>query len=568
MASLEQKIDAWTKTYGKKSKKKKRCKKRVTYRRDPELCKYRLRERLEPFEDKWEGFVKIVGKKLPESSHHRAEVYSVLNDLLDEALLVEMNRLALHGGAYRQDEFSEYEEDWWTQQETLEARYCVQIVNQLLCGYYWNYRQVMKSVLIGKQKGAGSLMPDEEEILPLWISIVRCEAFTGMENTSDRTAGAQLEALRKLMETGSGGGCLVDLHTPILGYTQSTLFRAIESLYTNWRELEVTPDLLHYISLLFLRYSILSVSMFMDQTVVDREDMTDVEALPPDYRNQLGDDDVALESTEMYRVNEKFFLEGEAILGSMERERTTYQMLVNLTGGAYRHQCEEEADTDVCKRLLDAYKAWAVGYMNGPRATAILDHFRQDLLGEMIRPGERERFRVRWPYRDPNDTNVVSRLRPKDIERYRKFLMSAAHETIIQGDQDFSGLHTGRNELSRSILRYFTEEALQTTRLDDFYIRRRVLANPEEVAEFGWEPCPAVIIQTLGCYMVWFPWKNAAVSVYNFPIALYVACDRYLRDYNDVIRSKWAKDGDSESLLEGWKEDRIQLLEQVFGDRF
>jgi hypothetical protein len=498
-------------------------------------------------------------------------VHSVLNDLLDTALVAEMNRLALHGGKYREEEEEDEDDEWWTERQTLEVRVCARHMRRILCDYYWNYRRVMKSVLLPQQRqqSGGSIMPDEEEILPLWINIVRCEALSGMdEYVNERITGARLDSLRKLMEKGSGGGCLVDLYTPILSYAQSTLVRAIESLYTNWRELEATADLLTYISLLFLRYSVLSVSMFTDQSVLDREDMTDVEALPAEYRDQLGKDDAAVEATEMYRVNEKFFIEGEAILGSMDRERTTYQMLVNQTRGRYQHQCVEEADDETCARLLDAYKRWAVPYMDGPRATAILEHFRGGLLGEMIRPGERERFRVRWPYRDPNDTNVVSRLRPKDIERYRKVLMSAAPEAIIRGKQDFSGMHTGRNELARSILRYFTEETLQTTRLDNFYVRRRALTDPEEVAEFGWDPCPAVIIQTLGCYMVWFPWDDTAVSVYHFPIALYVACDRYLRDYHDIIYDKWAKDDDTKSLLEGWKEDRIQLLEQVFGVGF
>ncbi len=608
--------------------KRNRRKKKISYRADPELKGFNLERMIEKrmknenISERWMAIEGIV-KKMPESPVHRAKVYATVNRMLNRVLELDMNRLALYRGQYddeRVDTFGSYtiiqgstgEEDEfvWTKQEGEETRMYVKHLSDVFHDYYWNNRRVMRSSSLTNSVGSklsDAMLPDQDEILPLWVNVIRTHAFVFMEHCfTCKTSGEQLPALSRLIETGSDGGCLVDLHTPVMDYPLTLLFKAIESLHVGWRELQYSEDLWTYVNLLFSRYAILSVSMFTDRSSLDREDMIDVEELTEEehgyqrelkkkmkelsggtrienkkeeeYKGEVDEVDViALEAEGQYRVNETFFEQGDAVLGSIKRELMTHLMLVDFTQGKYLEVSPEEADSRERERLLGAYRDWAVQYVEGARATAILQLFRDNLVGELVRPGERERFRMRWPTRDPNDTNIVSRLRPKDIERYRKNLMEASMKDVIMGTKDFNGMHTGRNELAFSVIRYYTEECLDSSRLDGLFIRRRGLSDPEDIKEIGWDPVPPVIVQSLGCYMVWCPWDNSAVSVHHFPIAVYLCCRRYLEDFDSIIWPKWAyvhdddeedgvkkDDEDTQRILIEWKLDRFRLLKDVF----
>lgn len=594
-----------------KTRRKKRTnKKKIAYAADPELKKFKLVTKINKqvkgstnISDRWKALDKILGGKLPESPIHRAEVHYTLKDMLDVVLSFEMDRFVTYK--------NKFSDEKWSEQVCIATKYYASRIMTVLKEYYWDYRHMMRMTMLNNGFSAKNAtereanLPNEEEIMPLWINIIRLHAFVHLDRYfCNKTSGSGLPELLRLMQKGTTGGCLVDLFVPIVDYPLTTLFKAIESLYTAWRELQFTQDLEMYFNLLFLRYCILSITVFTDTVVLDRPDMIQEEELPEEFhtqqinlrkkveknkhgtqvydKNKTNDEEdidyALLEATAQYRVNEKFMQEGEAILGSMKRELMTHRMLISLTEGCYMYQSSEEVDQSLFLPLMNSYKAWAVAYTDGPRATSIIQHFRDNLIGQMIRPGERERFRIKFPIREANATNVVSRLRPKDIERYRERLLNASVNKIIMGEEDFSGMHTGRNELAYAILRYYTEEQLESTRLEGLFLRKESLVDPNDVVEFGWDPTPAVIIQSLGCYIVWFPWNDSAVSVHHFPVAFYISCAQFLKDYHDTIHTKWVsgEDGkmglndvqDVKNTLEQWKQDRITALRDIFSEHW
>lgn len=632
---------------GSRGRRRRRRRKRIHYKRDPELKSFNLCRMInkktlsDNLSDRWKALESIV-IKLPESPMHRAKVYETLNGMLDVAMEHEMNRMALHRGQYDDERVrssalfvnirhgvEEMEEELvWTKEEASSTRISIKNLFEVYLDFYWDNRDIMRSSSVARANSSNgtnvrqAMLPGEDEIQPLWLILIRLHAFGVIDRWFEcKTAGRHLKHLYKLIATGSDGGCLVDTSTPILEYPLSTLFKAIESLYAGWRELQYSGDLETYVDLLFSRYAIFSISTFTDQSKLDRDDMVDVEELTPEehfeqesLRKQLEEnatggtrvnsrkgifeeeeedsdgeiDVVALEAQGRYRINSVFLDDGEAVLGSIKRELVTHNMLISLTEGKYTPITLEESNVAQIEPLMAAFKRWATDYIDAVRSSSIVDQFRSNLPGQLVRPGERERFQKRYPFRDPNDTNVVSYLRPRDIERYRNKLMQAAPADIINGIEDFEGMHTGRNEFAFAIIRYYTEEQLESSRMDGLFIRRNGLTNPEDVASLGDTPLPPVILQTLGCYMVWCPWNNSAVSVHNFPIAAYVCCKRYLEDFDSIIWPKWAyiqedDNGDSEGnvvtkdkernlrddegtqkVLIEWKNDRIKMMKDVF----
>jgi len=478
---------------------------------------------------KWDTFARYVGEAL-EIREHRVIFYLYLGALMD----TEMRRVVEEQTANR-GEFS----------LALNQSAIVDII-ETIDEWYGDYFSATTGTTAGLSEGsrggvsaditADDLMEEEEsairELLTLLTIRTRLFFLAHCEKwLSDETRGSDIKELYDLMEYGEEGGCLVDVETPILKYDVDTFVKACDALYRSWQELPFSRGLLRYIELLKARFASLSAIIFNNFRTLN------VEA----YRTTIkGDDDD--NSKVMVHVNKEFIIRCNDTLENVERSLISFQTLLSWLGrvvptpypynipveapprvgdgdnggggggGGGEDEGEDARMVGSSKELFVCFSEWVMDYTNSKHTSRdqfIMKNFRKKIIAELVRPGEFSQYRQKYPLGDPNATNIISKLRPKDMDRYRQHIIGSTIPEMIQSTSDAVGMVTGRNELSVACLEYFCNEIEHTRIAWSSWVVRSFDARPSLLCG---KTCFPVIIQTVGGYSVWCPWYSYLVG--------------------------------------------------------
>ena len=489
---------------------------------------------------KWDVFANHVEDAL-EIREHRVVFYIHLGTLMDE----EMTRIIQHNHNN-------------TTEMSLNQEAIIDIISAIDDWYskYFSAVTGTSFALSGGNRGGVSsdisgddLMEEEEsakkELLNLWNLRTRL-FFLAYSNKwlTDKTKGEDIVELYDLIKYGEEGGCLVDVKTCILGYDLRTMIRACEALYRCWTELPFSRGLLRYVELLKARYASLGAVIFSDDNTLN----------VAEWRTAYTKDDQTF-----YHVNQSFVVKCNDTLGNVERSMIAFQRLLSELGRVaptphpYNTPLTMEIQQDAVssKEMHSCFSDWVCEYTSASRGEFIQKNFRKYIIAELVRPGEYSEYRQKNPLGDPNATNIISKLRPNDMDRFRMHITGAPIKDLIQSTSDAVGMITARNELSIASLEYFCSES-SITRIEwSSCFVRKVGAKASLLKG---KTCFPIIIQTsTGGYVVWCPWmqymprrhsnkrrKRAfggtcrMYSILRFHEAFHLMCVLMVRHYRDI----------------------------------
>jgi hypothetical protein len=501
---------------------------------------------------KWDVFANHVEAAL-ETREHRVIFYMHLGTLMDE----EMRRIVRNNANTTENALN--------QEAILDIIYTVD-------KWYSNYFSATTGtsvVLSGGSRGgvssdisADDLMEEEEsakkELLNLWNLRTRL-FFLAYPNKwlTDQTKGEDIVELHDLLKYGEEGGCLVDVKTPVLSFDLQTMILACEALYRCWAELPFSRGLLRYVELLKARYAALGAVMFSDMNTLN----------VPEWRTTYTQGDQTF-----YHVNQAYVVKCNATLGNVERAMIDFQSLLSDLGRVSPTPMPYNMPLTMnlpqghvtSKELHRCFSDWVCEYTEASRGEFIQKTFRKYIIAELVRSGEYSEYRQKNPLGDPNATNIISKLRPNDMDRFRKHITGASLKELIRSTSDAVGMITARNELALASLEYFCVET-SITRIEwsTWFTRK----NGAKASSLKGKSCFPMVIQTCtGGYVVWCPWmqylprrqrrslkrrKQAFTgvcrlySILNFHEAFHLACALMIRHYRDIWNAMVCKHSSS-----------------------
>jgi hypothetical protein len=380
----------------------------------------------------------------------------------------------------------------------------------------------------------------KQELNNLWNLRTRL-FFLGHVNKwlQDKTRGIDIEELHDLLKYGEEGGCLVDTKTRVLGYDVKTLTLACSSLYRCWTELSFSKGLLQYVELLKARCASLSAVMFSDTDTLNVSD----------FRTTI-----VSEGETLYHVNQRFVSKCHETLGNVDRCLVGFRRLLDSLGrlakvpSLYNAPFGQES-LDGTTSSLDlhiCFAEWVCEYAKGSRGDFVMKNFRKHIIAELVRPGEYSEYREKNPLGDPNATNIISKLRPNDMDKIRKHITGSTIPTIIQSTSDAVGMVTARSELAIVALAYFCDEtSIIRMEWSEWLVRR----GGAKASLLLGKTCFPIMIQTVGGYAVWCPWTQYGsrkrkrgshcklYSVLRFHEAFHLTCTLVIRHYRDIFEA-------------------------------
>jgi hypothetical protein len=353
-----------------------------------------------------------------------------------------------------------------------------------------------------------------KEVLCVWVLRGRLLFLSRHDYwMSCDTRGKDIKDLHNMFQYGVEGGCLVDESAPILGYDMRTLVMAGDSLYRCWTELPFSKGVVEYIDLLRVRCATISSVMFpIGSDTLNRPDMCSV-------------------CGECEHTNMTFIEWSLSTLGNVDRCMVAFKTLLTRMGriaptpwpygrpfGMVERQeghSEEEETAKSSMLLFKCFRDWISDFCNTTRADSIRKKFNKHIVEEFVRPGEYSVYRKKYPMGDPNATNIVSKLRPNDIDRMRSQITGSKLQTIMSNDTDAVGFVTARNEIAIAALEYFCAENVSL----DFvwnggWLVRKALAKWTYLKRSS-SVFPK-IIQTVGGFLVWCPWVATLKGKWDF----------------------------------------------------
>lgn len=266
---------------------------------------------------------------------------------------------------------------------------------------------------------------------------------------------------------------LVYDHAPaVMQYDLSACTEAMELLLASWREIQLNEKVIQYVRVLKARAVAYSCFALDDKRRLNRPDMVAAAA---------------------NHVNLAFFRRCNHTFTSLEREiRAFWDVSAAATTTETSVWIGRETEA------WDRVHKWALEILESPRGHSITDRFRTEILRWMVRAGEKTLFKERWPHKDPNPRNIVSRLRREDINRYGDLFLVRSAQVILdrdpKTDEDVPDYCVARNELIREIVRFMCDEDGN---------HRLSLVRPEEVCQGIWDRSRDCVLQIGGSFFVW-----------------------------------------------------------------
>lgn len=259
---------------------------------------------------------------------------------------------------------------------------------------------------------------------------------------------------------------------PVMAYGLAETTEAMALLLASWRESDLTPGLERYLRLLKARATAFSSYVYRDASRLNRPDM-------------------AAKTRALSHVNLTFFLESDLTFTPLDREVAALRRITQLASEVHQMPSDQAAWKTVWP--------WVRKVLESPRVHAITDRFRAGLIEQLMYPGEQEAFRRKWPERDSNPRNVVTRMRREDFDRYSKvFLVPALAELLAKpviNDSFVPGLALARDYAVLTVVRFILEENDRENLL--------CLVEPADVVADRWPRDRTCVLRLGGSYFLW-----------------------------------------------------------------
>src|SRR6056297_192671 len=382
-----------------------------------------------------------------------------------------------------------------------------------------------------------------------------------------QTKGKDLKTLFYLFSYSEDGGCLLSHNIPIIRYSQSIFIQSCELLYRYLPELVYNKDIKDYVEVLKIRFSMLSMTKFPEGYQKDTFDMEGMYEKGPDQKYQVSMAFIH-KSLETLQNIDRTICHYEYTcnsLGISDKAGILYNALIiseNRAIKSIESVLKELKDTSVSKvcleipsevygnMLFQVFQNWCKTYLSGYRQNYIIPRFRQQIYNEWVRPGEYLAFIDRWPLKEANGRNIVSSIRPGDIDRLHPIVLTKKPDEVILNNKNCVGMIQSKNLASCLMIEYFftenTSNSINWTNVYKGYIESDVESIRKEAIG---EPC---IIKTFCGYLVYCPWIDLSYlgiskkksrnyipkgTVYNFlrfHEAYHFWCMRILQDYKKI----------------------------------
>ena len=337
-----------------------------------------------------------------------------------------------------------------------------------------NIRRRWDAFALGGGGGGGDSMENDENRLISWM--VRSRLFI----LQDYDSWVQNREMAKDLVPDE---ILVYDHAPpIMEYDLSTCMEAMELLLASWREVPLDHKIIEYLSVLKARAVAYSCFVLEDRKRLNRPDMV---VTGPSGKH----------------VNLEFFRRCSHTFSPLEQEIAAFHnLLLQADSSSSSSSCSVRTsrwireETEAWERVYQ----WANEILDSPRGHSITDRFRTGILTWMVRPGEKIVFQERWPQKDPNPRNIISRLRREDIDRYGSLFLVRSAKDILKRDpktdEDVPGYCIARNELILEVVSFMYDENGE---------HHLPLVRPEQACQANWNRERNCVIQIGGSFLVW-----------------------------------------------------------------
>lgn len=203
---------------------------------------------------------------------------------------------------------------------------------------------------------------------------------------------------------------------PVTDYTQDMLINAVEALISSWKSLLPCAKLRNYVEALKARYSNMCVLIRADD-----DDDDDSEPTPFDRSGMWYYSRTAATKGKVRLPNSTFFETMEILFYTLDVSFYVYFMLADDLGlkqADPKAALFEAADFDEA-RVRRAARRWAYAYSEqGYRLDFIMERFQDTVYPHLLRPGEMEIYKARFPFREINPQRALQELRNADMKRY------------------------------------------------------------------------------------------------------------------------------------------------------